>query len=413
MRTCKALFVAATLLLSLVNLSTAQFGTKQITFKPDVFNQSLTTAVAPNVMGYQFVLIKDGKIVTEGANGKARTAADNGGKVLTMTTSTPQNIGSLAKFLSGTAMLNIMEKPAYASPDQGKSLQQRLDRPFLSISPTVWSAKAKEGAKKITFRQLLQHRSGFPNAYNANRSYLGFLQDGFDPARLGVRDYNNFNFAFNGYLIALYDNPPMAAQFDNNISYQKMNEVDGDKYVRGVMGPIMHNLMKERIWDKMTPKFNPTCDSKKDLKTTGAYGYSSKSATSGGQMDSMIEQQGHCGGHGGYFMSARDFANYVAHFSATDLIVDQAGRDAMYKDGMTLNDRVVWTDAWNDSWMNTNFKIPSLVGSNGITDGNRTVLIRFPQNYYLILFTNSSDLNINALYTAGVGAFKAGMQHNF
>ncbi|MEO6391977.1 MAG: serine hydrolase, partial [Pyrinomonadaceae bacterium] len=316
MRIIKPIFIA-TLLFSLANISPAQFGTKQITFKPDVFDQNLTAAVAPNVMAYQYVLIKDGKIVTEGANGQARTAADNGGKVLTMTTSTPQNIGSLAKFLSGTAMLNLMEKPAYASPDAGKTLQQRLDRPFLSIAPTVWSTKAKAGAKSITFRQLLQHRSGFPNAYQKNRNYLGFLQDGFDPSRLGVRDYNNINFAFNGYLIALYDDPPMAAQFDNNISYQKMNEVDGDTYVRGVMGKIMHQLMKDRIWDKMTPKILPTCDSKKDLKTTGAYGYASKSAMSGGVMDSMIEQQGHCGGHGGYFMSARDFANYVAHFSST------------------------------------------------------------------------------------------------
>ncbi|MEO6393705.1 MAG: hypothetical protein ABIP75_17775, partial [Pyrinomonadaceae bacterium] len=104
---------------------------------------------------------------------------------------------------------------------------------------------------------------------------------------------------------------------------------------------------------------------------------------------------------------------YVAHFSSTDLIVDQAGRDAMFKEGMPLNDRLVWTDAWNDNWMNTNFKINTITASNGVTDGNRTVLIHFPQNYYLILFASSPELSINALYTAGVAAFKAGMQHNF
>jgi hypothetical protein len=40
-------------------------------------------------------------------------------------------------------------------------------------------------------------------------------------------------------------------------------------------------------------------------------------------------------------------------------------------------------------------------------------LIRLPQNYYLILFTNSDELGTGDLYEAGVAAFKAGMQHNF
>ena len=47
-----------------------------------------------------------------------------------------------------------------------------------------------------------------------------------------------------------------------------------------------------------------------------------------------------------------------------------------------------------------------------VRDG-KTVLIRLPQNYYLILFTNSDELSVGQLYGAGVAAFKAGMQHNF
>jgi hypothetical protein len=123
--------------------------------------------------------------------------------------------------------------------------------------------------------------------------------------------------------------------------------------------------------------------------------------------------QGHCGGHGGYFMSSRDFANYVAHFSSTNLIVDQAGRDAMWKEGMKPDDRLVWTSAFSDPAIKANFNMATIVASNGVTDGNRTVLIRLPENYYLILFTNSPDLDVGDLYTAGVAAFNAGMAHNF
>jgi len=43
----------------------------------------------------------------------------------------------------------------------------------------------------------------------------------------------------------------------------------------------------------------------------------------------------------------------------------------------------------------------------------RTVLIRLPQNHYLILFTNSEDMSAGDLFNAGVAAFKAGIEHNF
>ena len=76
-----------------------------MTFNPTAFNRSLQTAVGPNVMGYQYVLIRNGAIVTERAGGKAHTGLDG---ELPMTTSTPTNIGSLAKFLSGTAMLSLI-----------------------------------------------------------------------------------------------------------------------------------------------------------------------------------------------------------------------------------------------------------------------------------------------------------------
>src|SRR4030095_3365618 len=72
------------------------------------FDQSLSNAVGPKVMGYQYVLIKDGRLVTEKAGGLAQSSKDG---ALNMTTRTPLNIGSLQKFVTGTALLNLMEHP--------------------------------------------------------------------------------------------------------------------------------------------------------------------------------------------------------------------------------------------------------------------------------------------------------------
>ena len=85
----------------------------------------------------------------------------------------------------------------------------------------------------------------------------------------------------------------------------------------------------------------------------------------------------------------------------------------MFTEGMPKDDRLVWTSATNDDWMKIRFDMPVIVSSNGIPAHGRTVLIRLPQNHYLVLFTNSDELSTGDLYNAGVGAFKAGMEHNF
>ena len=177
MRFTKIITTAA-ILFSMVGFSFGQGLTlKQITFKKELLDQSLNGAVKPNVVGYQYVLIKDGKIVTEGADGVARKSGDNGGSEMKMTTATPTLIGSLTKFLSGTALINLMEKENPYAIDKGKTLSQKLDRNFATMLPDIWGKKLQPGISDISFRQLLQHRSGFDDGKKDNRTVLGFLHD--------------------------------------------------------------------------------------------------------------------------------------------------------------------------------------------------------------------------------------------
>ena len=139
--------------------------TKQITLNKVAFNQSLSGAIGPKVMGYQYVLIKDGQLVTEKAGGLAQTAKDNG--PLNMTTRTPLNIGSLQKFVTGTTLINMMENPTKWSPGQNMNLKNRLDSPIWGQFPNIWvdlipgpTVQCPQ-IRCIKYRQLLQHRSGF------------------------------------------------------------------------------------------------------------------------------------------------------------------------------------------------------------------------------------------------------------
>ena len=392
---------------------------KTKTFKKDVFDMSITRAVKPNVMAYQYVLIKDGKVVTEGADGKARIGTDGD---LDMTTSTPQNIGSLAKFLSGTAMISLLEKPSVNADSvyKNNNLQANLDRLVWEEFPKVWldliPAASEKGPnqRNITFRQLLQHRSGFDEVWKKEKSLKTFalqLENQFNPALYNTRRYTNMNFTLGGYLLPLIERDKLNNELDTAAG--KLKPIENEKYVRDLLGNRMDGVMRDRIWNKMSPKGNFNCDAKNVLKDTAAYDYPNKNANGGGVIFSAHEANGHCVGVGGYYTSARDFANYVAHFSQTDLIVTQAGRDAMYKEGMKLDDRLVWTIATPDPWIKTNFNKSAVAWSNGIAGGNRTILLQLPDNYYLILFTTSPEMDVESLFNTGMTAFKESMKHNF
>jgi CubicO group peptidase (beta-lactamase class C family) len=411
----KNTFTSIIAIILLAGISIAQVprvgGITTMSFNKASFDQSLQNAVGPNVIGYQYVLIKNGQVVSEKAGGVAQNAADG---TLAMTTSTPTNIGSVAKFLSGTAMIGLMEKPAGQSTwDAGASLQQKLNRPFLTMVPNVWKTGARPGVENVSIRQLLQHRSGFDDAKASNRNVLGFLKDadGFLQSQYNQREYSNINFVLNGYLLPMYATPGLKDTMNTYVNSQSLNQAAGDAFVRQAAGTAMHNLMKARIWEKMTPKIQPNCNG--SSITNAAYSYNSRNDTAKGSITSIMETQGHCGGHGGYFMSARALAAYLAHFSATDLIVSAAGRNAMYNESMSPNDRLVWSSSTPNSWLGSRFAMPNVIWSNGIAGGYRSVIVRLPQNYYLVLLTNSPDMSVSQLQASGVNAFIAGMQDNF
>lgn len=417
MKNIKYLLIVITgLLFSTNSYSQFDLTAKTISLNKTAFEQNLTNAIQSKVMGYQYALIKDGRLVSEKVGGKARNGSDGN---LNMTVSTPINIGSLQKFITGTAIISLFEKPSQfvdASYKNG-NLKQNLDRPIWGEFPKVWldlipgPTQGGVTQRRIDFKHLLQHRSGFDTDLKGDRSLIRYLSVGFSPAQFDKREYANINFVMAGYLLPLLETHNL--NYDLDILTSNLSRDSADSLVRNELGNRLDKLLTERFFNKMTPKINPSCDGKNELKNTAAYGYDSKTDTQG-LITSQIERKGHCSGEGGYFYSARDFANYVAHFSASDLIVTKKGRDMMFNDTMkNTDDRLVWAESDADSWMNAKFDMPEVAWSNGVTDGTKTVLIRLPQNHYLVLFSNSNDLDTKKLYDAGIDAFKAGMAHNF
>lgn len=379
----------------------------QPTLDRKAFEDSLHAAVAPKVMGYTFLLIKDGKVAAEGAGGLARNAADGQMK---MTTSTPQNLGSLFKFITGVTVLHMLDRAPAGSAGGNNSFQTRLGAPVALLYPQLWQSAIETPAiRTITFRQLLQHKSGFRSCSTPLSCFGG----SYDSSLRGQRSYENFNFSQLGRLIPLYTSPELIPAL--NAVTKTLSEVEGDNHIQLVLSDRMDRFITQKVFPLAPGKISASCDAEDEYKATGAYGYVSKSDKGKGIITSRKNANKPCSGAGGYWMSIRDFGAFVAAALHSDRMLSQQARLEMYRTGMAADDRLVWSFTTTDPWISDKFKMPTVIWSNGIQpyDGGQsfnTVLLRLPLNYELMVFTNSGGMNVNSLASAGLKAFRAGME---
>ncbi len=377
------------------------------TFDRRQFVSSLHDSVKPNVMGYSFLLMKDGRVVAEGAGGLARNAADG---EMEMTTRTPQNLGSLFKFITGVTVLHVLDRAPAGSAGGNNSFDTRLNAPVMLLYPQLWNSSIKwPTIRTITFRHLLQHKSGF----RACSTPLGCFGKRYNNTLFGVRDYENINFQLLGFLIPLYTNPELVSGL--NAVTRTVPEDEGDDHIQLVLSDRMDRFMREKILPLAPGRISASCDAANEYKANGAYGYISKSDTGNGIITSRKAGGKPCVGSGGYWMSIRDFGAFVAASLHSDRILSERARLQMYRTGMPADDRLVWSFTTSDPWIADKFKMSTIILSNGSQpyDGGQgfsTVLLRLPLNYELMVFVNSKGMNTDQLAIAGLKAFRAGME---
>ena len=73
----------------------------------DPFAATLETRLRGRVMGYAYVVMRDGNVIYNGSGGMARNERDGN---LEMTTETPMHVASISKFLTTVGALKVMDK---------------------------------------------------------------------------------------------------------------------------------------------------------------------------------------------------------------------------------------------------------------------------------------------------------------
>lgn len=382
--------------------------------------------------GYAAVLIKDGNIVAEVAGGSA-IRGDAKLKNAAMTTSTPNHIGSDFKVISFISVLSVFEKRAAKNP--ALTVEKQLNEPILPYLPKAWrnfieasvgkntaDAQATARIAKTTFAQLMAHRSGFrPLNLPANTpaSPFNYIDVGLKQADIGARVYSNFNATVITYLLPRLVDPGKANIFDAQIEAGKVAN-NNHKYYGKVYGDFFENWMQKNVFEAITPAIRPSCDPavdfpKRNPAVTFARFYATPLGGENPQYWSEKDNNYGCHAQGGYYLSMRQLAAFMANYQATNTLVSSKTRKLIYDDStVTTRDAGLVFFYSESDFTKKNFgvnAIPFHLGSGANGYSNTAILI-LPAGY-IAVGTISSQGNAQTVFEGLKTAWGEAVKGNF
>src|SRR5580700_8836868 len=127
---------------------------------PDVSVNNFVSAVKArlknSVVGYSCVIGGAAIPATKFSAGSARTAAN--GQSFPFESSTPTGIGSVSKFITAIAAVQLLDRPDAGGVVGWNILNATRDSPMYLGLPPYWDLRSD--IKTITYRDLLTHTSG-------------------------------------------------------------------------------------------------------------------------------------------------------------------------------------------------------------------------------------------------------------
>lgn len=385
---------------------------KTLKFDKAKFINSVKSSFDRKVKGYQVVLLKEGQIAAEYADGDARNIADGQAD---MTVNTPANIGSTAKFFAGVALLKLFTTKQ-GNPN-GVSLDKQLDTKIYYYLPDVWKNDIHPSWKDVTFRELLQHKSGVRSftqaevdaltAKGLQKNAYQYLLKELKPANRGVRKYENFNFTILTYLIPMFSDQLMLQTINKEIYEKKISP--NDKYIQTRLGDAYEKYLRGELFTKITPKINPSCDAPNEYPKQNkifAPAYKSVSDATKGFAYSERVTNGACHAQGGWYISARELAAFVANFTATETLVSNAVETKMFDDDKA-DEMLVWSFTTSNKWVSDNFQMQAIPYMGGDHGPAHATIVKLPGGYHAVGIVNSDEMSSGTITNNIVNAFQA------
>ena len=399
-RLCRPVPVlAAVLAAGLATSAIAQQGaTRTKDINAIVFQERVKAAVDGRVKGYAFVIADRNGIEVKVSGGMAQAPGDGD---IAMKTFIPSGTGSVAKVISGVALLHLLEQRKVMNA----SVQRQLDVPIWAHLPDGWRlAYRGRNLERITFRQLLQHKSGIrigdggvPDDWPGIKiSYV--LDQGVNADNIGGRSYNNFNFTLLLYLIPALAYPNQVGEIETENA--DLSEHDYAKTITPAYGALYEKYLREVIFPKTAAPIQPTCRPLDEI-ASGRYAkhYANRNATRGDTINSTF-----CRSQGAWYYSAQDLAQFARGFALTNNLLSAGTRNALYNPADS-GERLVYSRIISNAGFQRDIGQGNFAYHGGTQSGYRAALVRLPFGYVGTGMTNSGELSSERLAQIILDAF--------
>ncbi len=341
-----------------------------MTFDVNKFENYLRGKLDGNAVGYVFVVNQNGKFLRQGNYGYAVLKKDDP-KILSpigesLMTHTRMNIASVTKPITATAVLKALQNDPNIT----------VDSKVASFLPSNWTLGP--GVKDVTFKELMSQYSGmFDNKGDTSIAGLrSWIKNGVTRSKTNYI-YINGNLAI--FRIAL---PYMLAFDAKRKEWNNLAKSDEAKF-----NIEISKRFKEIVRDLV---FTPMGIKNVDMKDGSEMPtrlYNNDNNAAGYVVGDWTE----LGGGGGWFMSAVELAQFMAHLRYNDKILNSSTRKIM--DDSFLG--------WQDpaAWKQLKGKYGDYLGHGGLLKykddspqtivGMVSVVVNFPSGVQGVLLINS------------------------
>ncbi|MEO6392330.1 MAG: hypothetical protein ABIP75_10795, partial [Pyrinomonadaceae bacterium] len=154
-----------------------------------------------------------------------------------------------------------------------------------------------------------------------------------------------------------------------------------------IYGDYFEEWMQDNIFGVIKPQIRPSCDPAVDFPKANpaiAFARYYDAPVSGDNPRFWSEKQKNYGCHaqGGYYLSMRQLASFMANFQATDTLVSEMVRNLMYNDS-DPGARLVWSHVTPSAFTAEHFGVKGIPWHGGDNLGH-SAIVQFPGGYIAV-----------------------------
>lgn len=315
--------------------------------------------------GYSFMINREGKIADSFSYGIAykNSAAGN----VNWHANQEINVASVTKTLTAVAVFQLLKKNNLKVTD---AIGNWLPAYF----------NATTAIKNTTFEQLMTHSSGILESSTSYDSIITIVRRPLANPSRPFNQYSNVNFAIFRIIIPFLRDKSSATSQEAS-----MIPTNPDGYEKWLSGQYI-GYMQQNVF---TPAGLGITNCKPSLNTAQAF---SEPTGIGQAVVNLVDWTEICGG-GGYFMSVREMAQFMAYLSNTTLLLDFDQKqlmDSKYMGWDTGDSRMTYAGrAYGKNgalrWDSNGNGVAPDAGDAGL----QTLIMKFPNKVELSLAINS------------------------